>query len=135
ELVAQWFAPGPRPSTGLFTLLRDFQLGPTTDLELTAAVGGGFLATRVDSGSLIADLRRDHLCGIATGATTCLPVPAWMANRPDTPLRAVRGGRAWAAFTTQRDAVDCADAIELLAADGTSCGSIELLMVPGACNR
>ena len=135
ELAGQWFAPGGRPLTGLFTLMTDFQLGANTAVELTAAVGGGLLVTRADREILGTDLRTRHLCQIAPGATACLPVPAWMENRPDTRLRAVRGGRAWAALTTEHEAVDCADRIEVVAADGTSCGSTELRMAAGTCDR
>jgi len=134
EFAAQWFAPGARPSTRLFTFLGGVRSGPHTWIELTPAVDGGLLVTRAALSTSTADARTEHLCQIHPGATTCLPAPAWMQTRPDTRLRTIRGGRAWAAFSTLRHAVDCANKIEILAADGTSCAQMELRIAPGLCH-
>jgi len=135
QLEAQWFSPGAGPLTGLFAWMTGFVPGPDTWLEMTSALGGGILITRFDAGNLGRDVHARHLCQIATGGTTCQALPQWMENRPDTRLRVVRGGRAWAAFTTQGEGVDCSDTIEIVAPDGTSCGSTELRMAPGTCDR
>lgn len=135
EIEAQWFAPQARPLSGLFTLLAGFDSGPNTWIEVTPALGGGVLVSRVDADARAVDEHTRHLCLSRAGATRCSPAPDWMERFTDRRLRLVRGGRAWAAITVRRTSVDCADTVELLAQDGTSCGSVELRMASGTCDR
>jgi hypothetical protein len=58
-----------------------------------------------------------------------------MRLRADMRLRTVRQGHAWAAFTSQRRSSACADSVEVIASDGTSCGSVELRMAAATCSR
>ncbi|MGZ6142887.1 MAG: hypothetical protein ACXWLM_06090 [Myxococcales bacterium] len=120
-LDAQWFGPRAQASTGLFPLLND---APGW-LTVSPALGGGVLIRGYDLPA-----RTGHLCLLATDATACTPPPAWMLSRPGADLHVARGGRAWASLTR---AANCADSVEIIAPDGTSCGSAELSQ--GACDR
>jgi hypothetical protein len=142
EVDARWFGPGARPVTGLFTLLTGFfpdggDPGHSTGIEVAPAVGGGVLLSRVDTSASPAGAisHTRQVCLLAVGSTSCTPAPAWMLRRSDTRLHVVRGGRAWAAVTLQGSGLDCADTVEVIAPDGTSCGSVELRMASGTCDR
>jgi hypothetical protein len=142
EVDARWFGPGARPVTGLFTLLTGYvsaggDPGRSTAIEVAPAVGGGVLLSRVETSASPAGAisHTRQVCLLAVGSTSCAPAPAWMLRRSDTRLHVVRGGRAWAAVALQGPGLECADTVEVIAPDGTSCGSVELRMASGTCDR
>ena len=78
-------------------------------------------------GSLVLYPTRDHPVRLAARATTTSPVPDWFTSRAGTVAAVVRGGRAMAFATVMHPgAGPCEIAIELLAADGTNCGTATL---------
>ncbi len=60
------------------------------------------------------------------GVNRSEPVPAWLADRPDSDLQVVRGGRAYALLPSPREGhfTACPSSIELRAPDGTVCGTV-----------
>jgi hypothetical protein len=53
-------------------------------------------------------------------------VPGWLADRPDTELFIARGGQAYAVLPLPAGGGPCAQRLELVAPDGTVCGSASL---------
>jgi hypothetical protein len=59
-------------------------------------------------------------------------VPAWLATRPDTTLRLVRKGRAYAVLpgVGSYGAPGCSQTIEVVAPSGKTCGSSAFEIAP-----
>ena len=57
-----------------------------------------------------------------------------MVARPDTRLQIVRGGRAYAVLPYGAKGVACAQRIEVVAPDGSSCGARDYPIAAGNCD-
>lgn len=91
------------------------------------------LFDRVGSGLFLSD--GFHWIGqidaMATGFTAA---PAWLVSRLNTTLHMARGGTAYAVLPLQGASGNCEQTIEVVAADGTSCGSATFTVGGGACD-
>jgi hypothetical protein len=91
------------------------------------------LFDRVGSGLFLSD--GFHWIGqidaLATGFTAA---PPWLVTRINTTLHMARGGTAYAVVPLQSASANCEQTIELVAADGTSCGSATFTVGGGACD-
>ena len=66
--------------------------------------------------------------------TVVQPPPKWMSDRPDARLQVVRGGRAYAVLPFGAQNVACTQKVEIVATDGSSCGSTDYPIAAGSCN-
>ena len=57
----------------------------------------------------------------------------WRHDRRDTNLAIARSGKAYAMLPMGAPNADCAQKIEVLAPDGTSCGSFDATLASGNC--
>jgi len=120
-----------------FSCIRSFQAGPSTWFEIRPAIGGGVVVTRVDSdphAGFLETWTSEHLCVVNAGATECRDAPDWLRSRRDTSLFLVRQGRAYALASRRRANTDCAQTVDVLAASGMSCGTLELRAAAGKCS-
>ena len=69
----------------------------------------------------------------SSGTATVQDAPQWLASRPNNNLAIVRGGRAYATLPLGAPGASCVQVVEVLAADGTWCGSISTGDAPGQC--
>lgn len=102
-------------------------LGPPFD---AGAAAPGTLVPLLDGSLALQDASGAFVRRFAAGESAGGPVPAWLAARAGASLHRVLGGSAYA-FARSEPGPDgaCAQSIELVAADGESCGTIPL---PGA---
>jgi len=137
-ISAQWFDKDGTPLTGEFVLVTAFVSGASTWFETSPLIGGGVGVRRMDADYATATTPyRVHaraLVMIASGASAVQPPPDWMNARPDTRLQLTRGGRAYAALPYGAPTVACTQKLEVLASDGTSCGSTDYPIAAGNCN-
>jgi hypothetical protein len=64
---------------------------------------------------------------VADGQARVDAVPGWLADRPRTRLAAIRGGRGYAVLPNPPSGERASwDAFEVVAADGTSCGTVQV---------
>jgi hypothetical protein len=71
---------------------------------------------------------------IPSGTTAVSAAPNWMSSRRDVQLEIARGGRAYAALPYGARQVTCSQRVEVLASDGTSCGSRDFPIAAGTCD-
>lgn len=93
--------------------------------ELYDGVGSGLyaLARSYDSSSGTLVQHTQWLAFFPSLADNKQPAPAWLTSRPDTTLHMVHGGSGYAVLPVPGSSADCSQTIEIVAADGTSCGS------------
>ena len=106
-----------------------FTAGPSTWFETTALIGGGLLVRRMDGESH--DLA---LIVVETGTETLRPAPNWMVSRRDAKLQIMRGGKAYAVLPLGANGVSCTQPVEVVAPDGTSCGTADYPIADGTCD-
>ena len=137
-ISAQWFDKDGTPMTGEFVLVTGFVSGASTWFETSPLIGGGVEVRRMDASLSTAttpyQLHAHALVVIASGASAVQPPPDWMTSRPDTRLQIARGGRAYAVLPYGAPTVACTQKLEVLASDGTSCGSTDYPIAAGTCN-
>ena len=136
-ITAQWFDSNGMPLTGEFVLLTGFVPSNNTWFETSPLIGGGLEVRRMDY-DMSVGIVAHALVLVSSGAADVRPAPKWMVDRPNTRLQIARGGRAYAVLpfgTGGRDAINfpCAQKLELVAADGTSCGSQDYPIAAGNC--
>lgn len=129
-ISAQWFVDG-KPVTGEFLLVSGFTPGASTWFEASPLVDGGLLVRRIDSDH---GLHSQVLVVVAAGSTSPNPAPDWMASRRDVQFHLARGNRAYATLPYGAPNVACSQRVEVLAADGTSCGSLDYAIAAGNCD-
>lgn len=97
---------------------------PTQTLKLFDRVGSGLFLS--DGFHWIGQID-----AMATGFTAA---PSWLVARINTTLHMARGGTAYAVVPLQGASGNCEQTIEVVAADGTSCGSATFTVGGGACD-
>ena len=133
-ISAQWFDADGTPLTGEFVLLSGFVPAESTWFETTALIGGGLLVRRMDLSVASGTRHANALVTVASGDTSVQPAPDWMVARRDAILQVARGGRAYAVLPLGADAVACSQRVEVVAPDGTSCGSADYAIAAGTCD-
>ena len=135
-ITAQWLDGDGTPLTGEFELIAGFQPGANTWFETAQLIGGGLAVRRVDQQDDV-DGRpyrtAQWLVTVASGRPGAQPAPQWMKDRPNTNLAVARSGRAYAALPMGAPRTRCAQKIEVLAPDGTPCGSFDATISRGLC--
>ncbi len=131
-ISAQWFDMNGTPLTGEFVLVTGFVAGIATWFESSPLIGGGVEVRRMDSD--MTGLHAHTLVLVASGAAAVQPPPVWMTARPDTRLQIARGRHAYAALPYGAANTACTQKLEVLASDGTSCGSRDYPIAAGTCN-
>jgi len=134
-ISAQWFSAAGKDLTGEFLLISGFQAGSNTWFEASALARGGLAIRRVDATDFTgSDLSSQYLCVIAAGATKCEAPPGWLSARRNVRIEPVRGAAAYAVLPDPTIVSDCKQTVELVDANGASCGSMELPMATGSCH-
>jgi hypothetical protein len=135
-ITAQWFDARGTPLTGEFTLLTGFVPGPNTWFEAAPLVGGGLAVRRMDQQN-DANGRpfrtAQWLVTVPAGAASATDAPQWMKDRPSTNLALTGSRRAYAVLPMGAPDADCAQKVEIVAPDGTSCGSFDIGIGAGKC--
>lgn len=134
QLSAQWFGADGTPLTGEFTLDTTFVAGQNTWFECSPLIGSGLEVRRMDYDSGTQVTTAHALVIVDSGAPTVHPAPAWMTARPNTKLQIARGGQAYAVLPYGAQNVACTQRVEIVAPDGTSCGSRDYGIAAGNCN-
>lgn len=102
-------------------------LGPPFDAGVAEP---GTLVPLLDGSLALQDGAGAWVRRFEAGALAGGPVPAWLAARAGAALHRVLGGRAYALARSEATADGaCTQSLEVVAADGTSCGTLAL---PGA---
>jgi hypothetical protein len=114
----QWFDSAGIDLTGEFHLLTSPSALPRLRkaealLRLSPLIGGG-LVVGDDS---------DWLAAVPAGATSAQPAPSFLGARAGAEFTVVRGRTAYAVIHAGRSG-QCVPAVEVLDADGTSCGVV-----------
>ena len=132
-ISAQWFDRDGTPLTGEFVLVTGFTPGANTWFEASALVGSGLLVRRIDadSGGRLHSLA---LVLVSSGTATVSAAPAWMVSRRDVQFQLARGRRAYATAPYGALGVTCSQRVEVLAPDGTSCGTRDYSMSGATCD-
>jgi hypothetical protein len=133
-ISAQWFSSTGAKLTDEFLLISGFQPGASTWFEVSALSGGGVAVRRVDATDSSGKVRSSrYLCVVGVGETSCGAMPQWLASLRDQRIEPIRNGAAYALLPDQTAASDCTQHVELLDANGTSCGGADLPMAQGSC--
>src|SRR3954470_3565059 len=135
-ISAQWFDANGTAATGEFVILRGFQPGLSTWFETAPWIGGGVAVRRVDQ--QIDSTGRpwrtaQWLVTVPAGQATSHDAPQWLKDRANTNLALARGGKAYAVLPMGAPDVDCTQKIDVLAPDGTSCGTLDMTVASGRC--
>ena len=134
RIMAQWFDANGAPMTGEFELIHSFSAGRNTWFETAALIGGGVAVRRVDQPD---DSNERHtsqwLAVLASGSTQVQAAPAWLTSRPNTDLKLVESGRAYATAPTAQDAASCGQNVEVLSPSGNSCATLTFTVDGSAC--
>jgi len=136
NIDAQWFDENCTAMTGAFRLINGFQAGANTWFETAPLIGGGVAVRRLDQQN-DADGRpfraAQWLLTVAAGSATPQDAPKWLTDRPSTNMALARSGRAYAMLPMGAPGADCAQKIEVMASDGTACGSFDATIASGTC--
>jgi len=135
-ISAQWLDANGAALTGEFTLLDSFQAGPSTWFETAPWIGGGLAVRRVDQQNDDkghAYRTAQWLVTVGAGQPRPVPAPQWLKDRPNTNLALARGGKGYALLPMGAPDVQCAQRIEIVAPDGTSCDSLDANIAAGRC--
>ena len=104
--------------------------GPTPARSATSfepRIGGGFFVHVTD-----VDLKVSRwVAQIDSLARDSTPAPAFLAKRPETRLRIIKGGAGYALLPL---AGACSQTVEILTANGQSCGFVSFPDIAGACS-
>jgi hypothetical protein len=135
-ITAQWFDSRGTALTGEFVILTNFQAGPNTWFETAPLIGSGVAVRRVDqqNDSSGRPYRTSQwLILVPGGQATAQAAPAWLGSKNNTQLAVTRSGRGYALLPLGGPDADCGQKIEVLVADGTSCGSFDASVASGRC--
>src|SRR5207249_405312 len=94
--------------------------GASTWFEASPLIGSGLVVRRMDFDHGLHSLA---VVVVASGAPAVSAAPDWMISRRDVQLQLARGRRAYATLPYGAPSVACSQRVEVLAADGTSCGA------------
>lgn len=135
-ISGQWFDETCTAMTGVFTLISGFSAGANTWFETAPLIGGGVAVRRVDQQN-DADGRpyrtAQWLVKVQAGSATPQPAPKWLTDRPGTSMAIARSGNAYAMLPLGAPDADCAQKVEVIAPDGTACGSFDATIASGGC--
>jgi len=129
-ISGQWFDGDGTPLTGEFLLVSGFSPGASTWFEASPLIGSGLVVRRIDSDHGLHSLA---LVVVASGAASASAAPDWMVSRRDVQFHLARNNRAYATLPYGAPNVACSQRVEVLAADGTSCGSRDYPIAAGTC--
>lgn len=135
-ISAQWFEANGAALTGEFSLIKGFKAGPNTWFETSSLIGGGVAVRRVDQqddSSGRPYRTAEWLLTVGPSGPTVQDAPQWLKGRRNTNFGIARGGKAYAFLPMGAPNADCAQKIEVLAPDGTSCGSLDATIASGLC--
>ncbi|MFL5388286.1 MAG: hypothetical protein ACJ79C_06130 [Myxococcales bacterium] len=136
KIDAVWLDENGKQATAPFTILKDFQPGPSTWFETSPLIGGGLALRRMDAPSSSASEHRrtsQWLAVLPSAQARTDPLPDWLAQRPDTHMEFARGRRAYAFLPWGKDQDSCDQQIEVLAVSGVSCGKLDFAIDGNAC--
>jgi Divergent InlB B-repeat domain len=136
RISSQWLDANGAALTSEFILLDSFQAGPNTWFEAAPWIGGGLAVRRVDQqndANGVPYRTAQWLVTVGIGQSHAVPAPQWLKGRPNTNLALARGGKAYALLPMGAPDVQCAQRVELVAPDGTSCGSLDATIAAGRC--
>jgi hypothetical protein len=134
NISGQWFDSTGTALTGEFSLLSGFQAASDTWFETAPLIGGGVAVRRVDQADSGRPFQRAAwLVTLGAGKVDAQPAPQWMKDRPNTQLAVARSGKAYAVLPMGAPDADCAQKVEVMAPDGTSCGSFDIGIASGKC--
>jgi hypothetical protein len=136
RIAAQWFDGDCTPNTGAFTLIASFSAGPATFFDTAPLIGGGVAVRRVDEQKDSAGVpftTSSWLVTVGGGNATVQPAPQWLTSRPNTNMALAHGGSAYAMLPLGEPGVTCSQQVDVLASDGTVCGSLPLPIADGQC--
>lgn len=71
---------------------------------------------------------------VASGAAEAQPFPPWMTARPGTRPQILPAQNGYAVLPFGAQGVACTQRLEVVAPDGTSCGSTEYRIADGTCD-
>lgn len=138
NISAEWHmaVDGALPSRGAFLVLTGFVPGPDTWFETAPLIGGGVALRRVDqqddqSGRPYTTSQ--WLATVPFGPPAANVAPHWLTSRPNTNMAIVRSNRAYAMLPLGGPSAVCGQTIDLIAADGTECGSLPVGVESGTC--
>jgi hypothetical protein len=135
-ISAQWFDTNGNALTGAFTLISGFAAGANTWFETAPLIGGGVAVRRVDQQNDPAGRPYQTsawLVTIGEGLIAAQAAPKWMTDRPNTQLAITRSNKGYAVLPLGAPDADCDQKVEVLAADGASCGSLDIGIASGKC--
>jgi hypothetical protein len=136
RIAAQWFDQNCTPNTGEFTLIPQFVPGPDTFFDTAPLIGGGVAVRRVDEQNDSTGLpfrTSSWLVTVAGGNASVQPAPQWLTTRPNTTMALAEAGAAYAMLPLGEPGVACSQQVDVLAFDGTLCGSLALPIADGQC--
>jgi hypothetical protein len=136
NISAQWFDENCTAMTGEFRLITGFQAGANTWFETAPLIGGGAAVRRVDQQN-DSDGRPYRtgrwLVTLPAGSAVPETAPKWLIDRPNTGMALARSRAAYAMLPMGAPDADCAQKVEVMAPDGTSCGSLDATIASGRC--
>ena len=136
DIRAEWLNAVNGGSNGAFTLLDSFAPGANTWFETAPLLDSGVAVRRVDQQNDAAGrpyTTSQWLVTVALGASFAKPAPKWLTNRPNTNMAILRSGRAHAMLPLGAPAAVCGQTIDVVAPDGTLCGSFNVGLESGQC--
>jgi hypothetical protein len=133
---AIWFDRDGTRMTGFFPIATNFQPGPSTWFEAAPLIGGGLAVRRVDAPSpgATAGWHSQWIATIPSGSSTAQAAPDWLTSRADTWIQPARGNTAYAVLPMRAQGTACDQKAEVLAPNGTSCGSLDFPISSGTCD-
>jgi hypothetical protein len=122
--------------TSSFVVIDNFTPGSNTWFETAPLIGGGLAVRRVDQQNDASGRpyrTAQWLKVVPENLANSQNAPDWLAKRPNTDLAIARSGRAYALLPMGAPDIDCTQRIEVLAPDGTSCGTFDAAIGAGQC--
>jgi hypothetical protein len=132
HVSGQWFDQDGAALTEEFELLSGFVPGASTWFEAAPLIDSGLVVQRIDASGGATYARAQVV--VTSGVNEVQPAPEWMVTRPDSALQIARGGQAYAVLPLGAKGVPCTQRVEIVAADGTSCGTREFKIADGICD-
>jgi hypothetical protein len=134
SITAQWFDGSGKALTGEFLVIENFTAGSDTWFEGRALIGGGLVVRRVDQLNDPAGhpyRTAQWLFAIDAGSSGMRAPPSWLQSNTDIAI--ARRGMGYAVLAMGKPSAPCNQTIQMLAPDGTRCGSFTLPLAAGSC--
>jgi hypothetical protein len=136
RITGQWFEANGNALTPEFIVLENFEAGPNTWFETAPLIEGGVAIRRVDQQNDSSGRPYRTALWLATAAVSRSGVtepPKWLKDRRNTNLTIVRSGKAYAVLPMGAPDAPCTQTVEVLASDGTACGTVDATIAAGRC--